>query len=319
MFFALSRALSMFGPLSMLSDGRKQTWDRFPPLWQNLWLGSEAVRCTGMRLAVVAGHKSSKAAKGGGLHKDPKRGQGKTSLFLQPWPIWHHTNLDTLLELEYLEILQLFPESCSGQIAGPGKRARCDSGTATWTCAAMCSGYILIRGNFTIMEPEISVPCDLNWLCTHSAYGTAPVAALCRVLTRAWSTYLDPGTIQSDAVQRNNFLFNAVTASHIPETCADCYLRFCCIDGAANAVDELHGNIRDDNQRNIDQQSKKQRYPSGSLLALVGGQRANCQFFLNDALLWTFDWELPGPMCCGRHARTIYIYIDIYIYTYIYI
>ena len=34
------------------------------------------------------------------------------------------------------------------------------------------------------------------------------------------------------------------------------------------------------------------------------GPTGQLPFCLNDALLWTFDRELPGQMCCGRHART---------------
>ena len=94
-------------------------------------------------------------------------------------------------------------------------------------------------------------------------------------------TLIQEGKVQFDTVHRHNFLINAVTASHIHETWADCYLRSCCIDGAANVGDELHGNRTDDNQRNKvinNDQQNKTKHPSGSLLALVGGQRANCHF-----------------------------------------
>ena len=39
------------------------------------------------------------------------------------------------------------------------------------------------------------------------------------------------------------------------------------------------------------------------------GPTGQLPFCLNDALLWTFDRELPGQMCCGRHARTWYLCI----------
>ena len=78
-------------------------------------------------------------------------------------------------------------------------------------------------------------------------------------------TLIQEGKVQFDTVHRHNFLINAVTASHIHETWADCYLRSCCIDGAANVGDELHGNRTDDNQRNNvinnDQHNKEQSTP----------------------------------------------------------